>query len=92
LQLGTLSLSLRSLAQDNGKPLAQTVGYENGRYTLDSDISNLIPAPKDKIEVNSEVVRVLRGKEKNDATFVDKSSGPGAPDPGDVDETRHAQP
>ncbi|MBI3419688.1 MAG: Flp pilus assembly protein CpaB [Proteobacteria bacterium] len=89
LQLGTLSLSLRSLAQDGGKTLAEPVGFENGRYTLDSDISRLIPAPRDHTDVSGEVVRVLRGKEKSEASFTQNASSDGK-DKDMVDENKAA--
>jgi pilus assembly protein CpaB len=76
LQLGTLSLSLRSIAQDkDGKPLAEPVGYESaGRFTMDSDISNLIPAPRSKVNISTEMVRVLRGSNKTDtASFSNRT-------------------
>lgn len=73
LQLGTLSLSLRSLASNDDK-LAEPVGYEAGRYTLDSDVSHLIPSPKDHIDITNSVVRVLRGKERSQSNFQNESS------------------
>jgi pilus assembly protein CpaB len=75
LQLGTLSLSLRSIAiGSDGKPMAEPVGYESGRFTLDSDVSHLIPAPRDHIDISSEVVRVLRGKERTQTSFEQLST------------------
>jgi Flp pilus assembly protein CpaB len=84
LQLGTLSLSLRSIGEDeNAKKLASPVGFETGRYTLDSDISHLIPTPKNQVDVSSEVVRVLRGKDKSNFERTVINSG------GDmIDETK----
>lgn len=70
LQLGTLSLSLRSLATeestnvaDNGNVLAQPIGYapHGSAYTLDSEVSNIIPRPQDRRNVDSQLVQVLRG-------------------------------
>jgi pilus assembly protein CpaB len=68
LQLGTLSLSLRSLADDSAhpqgtdSPMAQSIGYTKDEgYTLDSDVSQIIPAPVSPQEINSQVVQVLRG-------------------------------
>jgi pilus assembly protein CpaB len=86
LQIGTLSLSLRSIAiGSDGKPIAETVGYESGRYTLDSDVSHLIPSPREHIDISSEVVRVLRGKERTQTSF-DQISTTSSHDA--VDETR----
>jgi pilus assembly protein CpaB len=89
LQLGTLSLSLRSLAQDkDGKPLATSVGYENGRYTMDSDISSLIPAPRSKVNVSTEMVRVLRGSGRSETTsFTEKTPANNGDDM--IDETKN---
>lgn len=68
LQLGTISLSLRSLADDPAHPgggdsgLAKNIGFEKGGdFTLDSDVSQIIPAPVNPEEITSQVVQVLRG-------------------------------
>jgi pilus assembly protein CpaB len=90
LQIGTLSLSLRSIAiGSDGKPIAEPVGYESGRYTLDSDVSHLIPSPRERVDISSEVVRVLRGKERTQTSF-DEISTTSSQD--NVDETRSNSP
>lgn len=75
LQLGTLSLSLCSLTDEvDGKQAAHPIGYEEGRspYTLDSDISNLIPPPQEKKYIANQVVEILRGKDRASENFSDK--------------------
>lgn len=59
LQLGTISLSLRSLA--NEKLMAEPVAYEKEAFTLDSEVSSIIPRPEDHTAVSGQIVQVLRG-------------------------------
>lgn len=72
LQLGTISLSLRSLAndeqqlaegkQDDGQKKAIPIGFERyNDYTLDSEVSNIIPRPSEGSELTGQIVQVLRG-------------------------------
>ncbi len=89
LRLGTLSLSLRSLAEPgNGKALAAPVGFRAGHYTMDSDISGLIPAPRAHRDENSESVRVLRGRHHSETSFRDPAFPSSQKDM--IDETRDA--
>jgi pilus assembly protein CpaB len=70
LQMGTLSLSLRSLAQEtgpDGKPLAQDVAFHREEITLDSEVSHIIPPPIGPREFSSQVVQVLRGSQNRKA-------------------------
>ncbi len=85
LQLGTLSLSLRAIAEnDPNNKLAQPIGYDANAYTLDSDISQLIPAPKERMVTASTMVRVLRGKESESENFGSKTSDGNGGDSGDL--------
>jgi pilus assembly protein CpaB len=72
LQLGTLSLSLRALAEDDSVGKAQPIGYQSQQYTLDSDVSELIPPPRVKQEISNQIVQVFRGKVKESESFTDK--------------------
>ena len=72
LQLGTLSLSLRSLSEDVSKAKAMPIGFQKENYTLDSDVSHLIPPPRIKETISNQVVQVLRGKERSESNFSDK--------------------
>jgi pilus assembly protein CpaB len=73
LQIGTISLSLRSLSDEmdvDGKPSAQPVGFEKSGYTLDSEISQIIPRPDDHSQLSGQIVQVLRGsKTRTPETF-----------------------
>ncbi len=75
LQLGTISLSLRSIAQDttpDGKPLAESVAFEKDQLTLDSEVSQIIPRPDDHSLVSGQIVQVLRGsKARTEENFDD---------------------
>lgn len=74
LQLGTISLSLRSLANAttlDGKPVAQPAAYEKEGYTLDSEVSQIIPRKDDNNLVSGQIVQVLRGsKSRTDEQFT----------------------
>jgi pilus assembly protein CpaB len=82
LQLGTISLSLRSLADDpqmavedkTDKMPAQLIGYEKADgYTLDSDVSNIIPKPAHRAEISGQIIQVLRGsKARTEEDFTEK--------------------
>ncbi|MBY0428115.1 MAG: Flp pilus assembly protein CpaB, partial [Alphaproteobacteria bacterium] len=64
LQLGTISLSLRSIAGEttaDGKPAAEPVAFERDGFTLDSEVSSIIPRPDDHSLVSGQIVQVLRG-------------------------------
>lgn len=69
LQIGTLSLSLRSLATEDGeqiastdgKPLAQPIAFEQSAYTMDSEVSHIIPRYASRDDRVDQVVQVLRG-------------------------------
>lgn len=92
LQLGTLSLSLRSLAEDTGKGAAHLIGFESSPYTLDSDVSELIPAPRTQDVVSNQVVRVLRGKEAATQNFAEKQPAEDSSNGSDkIDETVNNQ-
>ncbi len=81
LQLGTLSLSLRSLAENKGgEGLAQPIGYQQSAYTLDSDVSHLIPPPRGKEVIANQVVQVLRGKQRANETFAEPKEDASARD------------
>lgn len=81
LQLGTISLSLRSLATDeqvadndnkqDGTMKAVPIGFEQvSAYTLDSEVSNIIPRPADGGNLTGQLVQVLRGsKGRSSETF-----------------------
>ncbi|MDX1922139.1 MAG: Flp pilus assembly protein CpaB [Alphaproteobacteria bacterium] len=75
LQLGTISLSLRSIAQEtspDGKPLAEPVAFEKDALTLDSEVSQIIPRPDDHSQVSGQIVQVLRGsKARTEENFDD---------------------
>lgn len=93
LQLGTLSLSLRSLAEDTGKDgKAHLIAFQSEPYTLDSDISELIPAPRTQDVVSNQIVRVLRGKEAATQNFVEKQPAEDSSNGSDkIDETVNNQ-
>lgn len=64
LQLGTISLSLRSIANEtspDGKPMAEPVAFEKEAFTIDSEVSQIIPRPDDHSMVSGQIVQVLRG-------------------------------
>lgn len=81
IQLGTLSLSLRSLsddqtpqqAQGNGTHLTYPVAYQKSAYTLDSEVSEIIPRPEDHTDLGGQVVQVLRGSSERKAESFDKT-------------------
>lgn len=83
LQLGTISLSLRSLAADetenaannkadDSKPLAHSIGYthDGDGYTLDSEVSDIIPGPSRGSDMSGQIVQILRGsKSRSEEDF-----------------------
>lgn len=73
LQLGTISLSLRSIAQEttpDGKPVAEPVAFQKDMLTLDSEVSQIIPRPDDHSQVSGQIVQVLRGsKARSEENF-----------------------
>jgi pilus assembly protein CpaB len=75
LQLGTISLSLRSIATEttpDGKPVAEPVSFEKDNATLDSEVSSIIPRPDDHSQVGGQIVQVLRGsKPRSEEDFED---------------------
>lgn len=78
LQLGTISLSLRSIASDtpvgaDGKLAAETVAFEKDGFTLDSEVSSIIPRPEDNSLVSGQIVQVLRGSKTRSEENFDES-------------------
>lgn len=76
LQLGTISLSLRSIAQEttpDGKPVAEPVAFQKDALTLDSEISQIIPRPDDHSQVSGQIVQVLRGSKTRTEENFDES-------------------
>jgi pilus assembly protein CpaB len=89
LQLGTISLSLRSLATEeitevaqqntdgniHALPIGFEKGFEKSGYTLDSEVSNIIPRPVKQDIMNEQVVQVLRGsKTRDEENFIEKKT------------------
>lgn len=79
-ELGSLSLSLRSLAKDEdelrqiaegGQPLEEPAPESGKTYTWDSEASLLVPDRK-KEDSDTVVVRVARGKEVEELSFKRK--------------------
>lgn len=76
LQLGTISLSLRSIAGEttpDGKPVAEQVAFEKDIATLDSEVSSIIPRPDDHSLVSGQIVQVLRGGKARSEENFDES-------------------
>lgn len=76
LQLGTISLSLRSISAEttkDGKPMAEVVSFEKDAFTLDSDVSHIIPRPDDSSQVSGQIVQVLRGSKARTEENFDES-------------------
>ncbi len=76
LQLGTISLSLRSIATEttpDGKPMAETVAFEKNAFTIDSEVSQIIPRPDDHSAVSGQIVQVLRGSKTRTEENFDES-------------------
>ncbi len=76
LQLGTISLSLRSIATEtapDGKPLAEPVAFAKEAFTLDSEVSQIIPRPDDHSQVSGQIVQVLRGSKTRSEENFDES-------------------
>ncbi len=73
LQLGTISLSLRSIANEttsDGRPVAESVSFEKGGLTLDSEVSRIIPHPEDRSLSSGQTVQVFRGsRARSEETF-----------------------
>ncbi len=76
LQLGTISLSLRSIASvttPDGKPVAEPVAFEKDAFTIDSEVSQIIPRRDDNSLVSGQIVQVLRGSKARSEENFDES-------------------
>lgn len=76
LQLGTISLSLRSIATEttsDGKPAAETVAFQRDGFTIDSEVSQIIPRPDDRSLSSGQIVQVLRGSKSRSEENFDES-------------------
>lgn len=69
-QLGTLSLALRSLSQDEIPAAAdsKTAATTGENLTWDSDVSNVLPKPGNR-EGRIHHIQIMRGKDTTEATF-----------------------
>ncbi|MBV9859495.1 MAG: Flp pilus assembly protein CpaB [Alphaproteobacteria bacterium] len=86
-EIGKLTLSLRSLVPDPGEPGAPAIqtasdstgGSDPTTYTLDSEVSRLLPKPfAGQVNPNLGMVTILRGSQKTDEATASQPASRGS--------------